>query len=231
MKNLTKFVTSPLKNLLLVVGPLVLSGLSNPCFAGMTWTARAVDSSMINALKSDDKLLETTLFGEPLPAFDERLKREGHIEFGPKDQELANQLKAWAAKRKADVGDTEVDLDKAWHGIHYLLTGSAQASDALASKVIMGGEDIGPDRGYGPAQLLKPDEVKAVAALLEQTPPDILRKRFKPKEMTRADIYPSVIWERDGDEALEYVLTYYKQLVAFYKRAAERGQAVILVIS
>jgi hypothetical protein len=49
--------------------------------------------------------------------------------------------------------------------------------------------------------------------------------------MTRADIYPSVIWERDGEEALEYVLDYYKKLVAFYKRAAERGQAVILSIS
>jgi len=40
-----------------------------------------------------------------------------------------------------------------------------------------------------------------------------------------------VIWERDGDEALQYVLAYYEKLVAFYKRAAERGQAVIFAIS
>jgi len=33
----------------------------------------------------------------------------------------------------------------------------------------MGGEDIGPNRGYGPAQLLKPDEVRAIAQLLEKT--------------------------------------------------------------
>ncbi len=51
------------------------------------------------------------------------------------------------------------------------------------------------------------------------------------KEMTRADVYPGVIWERDADEALEYVLDSYKKLVAFYKRAAERGQAIILAIS
>ncbi len=49
--------------------------------------------------------------------------------------------------------------------------------------------------------------------------------------MTRADVYPGVIWERDADEALEYVLDSYKKLVAFYKRAAERGQAIILAIS
>jgi hypothetical protein len=79
--------------------------------------------------------------------------------------------------------------------------------------------------------LLKPAEVKAIAQLLEETTPDMLRKPFKPKEMTRVDVYPGVIWERDGDETLSYVLDYYKKLVAFYKLAAERGQAVILAIS
>jgi len=50
------------------------------------------------------------------------------------------------------------------------------------------------------------------------------RERFKPEEMTRAGIYPSVIWERDEDEALKYLLDYYGKL------AAERGQAVIFAI-
>jgi hypothetical protein len=59
----------------------------------------------------------------------------------------------------------------------------------------------------------------------------MVAKRFKPKGMTRADVYAGVIWERDGDDALSYVLDYYTKLVAFYKLAAERGQAVILVIS
>jgi hypothetical protein len=56
------------------------------------------------------------------------------------------------------------------------------------------------------------------------------RERFKPEEMTRAGIYPRVIWERDEDEALKYLLDYYGKLVAFYKLAAERGQAVIFAI-
>jgi hypothetical protein len=142
-----------------------------------------------------------------------------------------NELNAWAEQRKAEVGDTEVDLDKAWHGISYLLTGSAEPNGTLASKVIWGGEDIGPNQGYGPAQLLSPEDVKAIAHLLEQTAPEMLRGRFRQKEMTRAGVYPSVIWERDGEEALGYVLDYYKKLVAFYKRAAERGQAVIFAIS
>jgi hypothetical protein len=210
----------------------LLLGLTTPSFAGMVWTARAIDPSLISAIKSDNQLLRETLFGEQPKAFTEKLKREGHVEFTSKEnQELMNELRAWAEQRKAEVGDTEVDLDKAWHGIHYLLTGSAEPNGTLASKVIFGGEDIGPDQGYGPAQLVKADQVKAIAQLLEQTTPHMLRERFKPKEMRRMDIYPSVIWERDGGEALDYVLDAYKKLVAFYKRAAERGQAVISAIS
>ena len=49
--------------------------------------------------------------------------------------------------------------------------------------------------------------------------------------MTRAGVYPDVIWERDGEEALKYVLDYYAKLVAFYKLAAQREQAVIFAIS
>jgi hypothetical protein len=79
--------------------------------------------------------------------------------------------------------------------------------------------------------LLKAVEVKAIAKLLEETTPEMLKARYKPKEMTRANVYPGVIWERDGDEALQYLLEYYAKLVAFYKRAAQQGQAVILVIS
>jgi hypothetical protein len=213
---------------LVVAGFALLMGAPNLASAGMTWTARAIDPSLISAMKTDRRLLEDTLFGEAPKAFGEKPK-EGKVDFGA-DRQLSSELEAWAAQRKAD--DTQVDLDKAWHGIHYLLTGSVDANGTLASKVIMGGESIGPDDiGYGPAQLLKPDEVKAIAQLLEQTTPDMLRKRFKPKEMTRLDVYPGVIWERDGDEALKWVLESYQNLVAFYRRAAYRGQAVIIAIS
>jgi len=229
MNRSERSFTSRFKYFLMGIGLLSLLGFSCPSLAGMTWSARAIDPLLIGAIKSDSKLLDQTLFGDQPEVFTEKLKKEGRVDLS--DKKTRDELTAWAAKRKAEVGDTEVDLDKAWHGIHYLLTGSVESNGTLASKVIMGGEDIGPDRGYGPAQLLKPAEVKAIAQLLEATTPDMLRKRFKPKEMTRVDVYPGVIWDRDGDEALSYVLDYYKKLVAFYKLAAERGQAVILAIS
>lgn len=123
-----------------------------------------------------------------------------------------------------------VYLDKAWHGIHYLLTESAESNNTLASKVIMGGESIGPDFGYGPAQLLTPDEVKEVAKLLKTQTAEALSKRYDPSKLRQAGIYPEVIWEREKDGALKYLLDYYSRLVAFYEMAAEKGYAVILSI-
>jgi hypothetical protein len=213
---------SSFAHLLIGICLLPILGLSSPCLAGMRWSARAIDPSLIDALRSDSKLLDATLFGEMPEALTEKLEKSGVVEIEKPTMEDM-------AKRRAEVGDTEVDLDKAWHGIHYLLTGSAVPDESLASKVIWGGADIGPNLGYGPARLLKPDEVKAIAQLLAATTPDNLRKRYKPKEMTNA-VYPDV-WEREGEDALKWVVDNYIKLVAFYKRAAERGQAVILAIS
>lgn len=121
-------------------------------------------------------------------------------------------------------------LDKAWHGIHFLLTGSNSPNKSLESLVIFGGEPVGTDQGYGPAQLLSPAEVQNIAKLLENYPPEVLASRYNPKAMETAQIYPSIIWIREGQEALKYVLQFYSQLVSFYKAAAERGDAVLLVV-
>src|ERR1700733_11055773 len=109
----------------------------------MTWSARAKDPATVSALKKDDRLLEQTLYGEPAPLLAEKLETGAPVNLS--DKQIRDELNAWATKRKAEVGDTEVDLDKALHGIHYLLTGRADSSNTVASKVIMGGQDMGPD--------------------------------------------------------------------------------------
>src|SRR5208283_579544 len=44
----------------------------------------------------------------------------------------------------------DLSIDKAWHGVHYLLCGRAVPGSDLASQVVMGGTDVGDDLGYGP---------------------------------------------------------------------------------
>ncbi len=120
------------------------------------------------------------------------------------------------------------DVDKAWHGLHYLLTGTAYEGETPLRWAIMGDQDLGADLGMGGSSFLTPGQVREVAAALGELTDAELRARFKPAEMAALDIYPDIIWERDGEDALDYVMENFAPLVRFYAEAAARGDAVIL---
>jgi hypothetical protein len=122
-------------------------------------------------------------------------------------------------------------LDKAWHGLHYLLTGKAEGGPEPESLAVFGGLEFGPEVGYGPARYLTAEQVSRVAQTLATLTPETLAARFNPKDMENKDIYPDAIWVRDGQEALDYVLEGHQQLQVFYRDAAARGDAVIQWLS
>ncbi|WP_426341670.1 YfbM family protein [Pseudoduganella sp. S-14] len=134
-----------------------------------------------------------------------------------------------------DDGDSEpensIDLDKAWHGIHYLLTGEAEGGPEPLSLAVIGGEEFGPDIGYGPSRFLVSAQVQAIAEALKPLGREELAARFDPQDMERKDIYPDVIWTRDGDEALDYVLENYDVLRDHYLKAAARGDAMVQLLA
>lgn len=143
------------------------------------------------------------------------------------DQQLRTIVEDDSAAEKILFGDgPELDLDKAWHAIHFLLTGSAWEVGAGAGAAILGGEPIGGDIGHGPVRLLLPEEVKAIVPGLVDT--DELRRRFDPMELTEAGVYPNVWDESDFDH---YVGPNYASLRDFYRRAAENDQAVVLGVA
>ena len=121
-----------------------------------------------------------------------------------------------------DAGEA-VDIEKAWHGLHFLLTGSVAAGTGPLANVVFGREPIGDDLGYGPAMVTDADAVQAVASALAAVTDDRLRARFDPDAMD--EIYPN-IWD-EGDEALDYLLDHLQALRAFYRDAAASGHAVI----
>ena len=129
-----------------------------------------------------------------------------------------------------DGGPDELDLDKAWHGLHYLLNGTTYEVRGDAGPAIVGGDPIGPDLGMGPARLLMPDAVRAVAAGLDAVDDATLRARFDPAAMSEAEIYPH-IWDDGDDEFDSYLLPNFAALCTFYRDAAARGEAVLLAIT
>jgi hypothetical protein len=145
-------------------------------------------------------------------------------------QQLTSNVDALTKVLFETKGEQSVSLDKAWHGIHFLLTGSAWKMNGGASLAILGGKPVGEDLGYGPARVLTPAQVKAIAAALEKETPESLSSRYDLQAMEKEQIYPS-IWQREGKEGLRYLLDSYKSLLAFYKRAADNGQAIIIAIT
>ena len=129
----------------------------------------------------------------------------------------------------AEMPEPELDLDKSWHGIHYLLTGTAWQIGEGAGAAILGGVEVGQNGGYGGPRLLDRDAVRTVATALDALDAKVLRVRYDTDAMTAAEIYPD-IWT-NSTEALDYLMSHYTELRRFYRGAAAEGQAVLLAIT
>jgi hypothetical protein len=126
----------------------------------------------------------------------------------------------------ADAGGEEgLTLEKSWHSLHYLLTGTAGETDSVLGKAILGGTEIGPDVGFGPARYLEPSEVKKVAKSLKMVSKKDLISRFDLETMKAAKVYAC----RDEGE-LQRAQEYFTQVCNYYKEAAARGDAMLLYL-
>jgi hypothetical protein len=125
-----------------------------------------------------------------------------------------------------------LELDKAWHGVHFLLTGSATEATDGVGQAILGGVEIGPDMGYGPARYLTPDQVSAVAYELGVLKSEDLRARFDGVAMQAANVYPGIWDEDDPDEPLvDWLVETFDEVRRFYEAAAARRSAVLLYMT
>jgi hypothetical protein len=122
-----------------------------------------------------------------------------------------------------------IDVDKAWHGIHYLLSSSVWEGEGPLADVVLRGTEIGGDVGYGPARYLTPQQVQAVAEALADLPTDYLERRYNREELARAEIYPE-IWD-EGEGALEYLQHWYESLRKYYLDAASKRNAMLKFIN
>lgn len=126
-----------------------------------------------------------------------------------------------------------LDLHKAWHGIHFLLTGRASGGEPpLAHAVLPAeGQTLGHDQGHGLPGYLLPEQVKAVATALGSLDRATLERRYDPREMTALDIYPSTIWSRSDEDNFDWLMQFFQPLPGHYADAAERDRAMIVWIA
>jgi hypothetical protein len=150
-------------------------------------------------------------------------------------ESLVDEMRRDAATREEWLGDpSELDthqLDKLWHGLHYLMTGSDQPTNAPVGHAIFGGAALSEDdMGFGPATYLTPAEVAVAAVAMKQLDAKDLRARFDPADMSARGVYPD-IWVREGEAALDDLLAAYEKLRSYYARAADKGLAMLMWIA
>jgi hypothetical protein len=127
-----------------------------------------------------------------------------------------------------------VDIDKAWDGLVFLLTGeglSAGGYEHPLARVLFSGQLINAeqDLGYGPAHFLRPEEVAELQPQLAALTVADLKQRFEPAKMTALDIYPD-IWS-EGEVAFDYVADGFVTVQQHYAEAAQRGEGMITFLS
>lgn len=126
------------------------------------------------------------------------------------------------------LGQSEIDLEKAWHGIHYLLTGASSGGEKPYCYLMDGGSPVGDiDVGYGPAMLLSKDQVKEFNDALSKLTEEKLKERFDPEAMGKEGVYPG-IWD-EGDEAFDWLFEVIdSELKPFLSTASKNGNPVLL---
>jgi hypothetical protein len=127
-----------------------------------------------------------------------------------------------------DVGEV-VEIDKAWHGVHFVLTGTVEPDGSVLGEAVLGGEDVGEDLGYGAARVVAPDDVAQIAAALATFDDDALATRFDAAVMAEQGIYPDV-WDEDG-ETIEWIADAVDTLRKAYAEAAAKGHGMLAWLS
>lgn len=127
-----------------------------------------------------------------------------------------------------------VDADKAWHILHFLLTGTAWAGEAPLNFIVCGGEEIGDEEvGYGPARALLPPDVAALDAALEALPAAALAARYDPAQMAALKIYGASRNPQDVSSGVgvQWATATYEEVRALVREGAKTGRGLLVWVS
>jgi hypothetical protein len=121
-----------------------------------------------------------------------------------------------------------VSLEKAWHGLHYLLSGEVWEGTTPLGFLLGGGEAVDDDEESG-VRWFSPEETAEINKALKAVTDDALWSRFDAEEMENQQIYPG-IWDEDESDLKEEYLTYFHELKKVVASAAKAGQGLIVSI-
>ena len=122
------------------------------------------------------------------------------------------------------------DVDKAWQGIHFLLTDSDWEGDGPLAFILHGGREISEDLGYGFPHGFVSSEVRVINEALSAVEASALYERADLSKFTEHEIYPEIWTKEPKEQCIGYVTDYFKELKKFVANSALSGRALIAYI-
>jgi hypothetical protein len=125
-----------------------------------------------------------------------------------------------------------IDIDKAWHAIHFTLNGSEWEGQLPLFYTVLGGAPIGEeDIGYGPARGLYHQEVCETSEALQEIDEKRFREMFNLKALSENNIYPE-IWNEGEEELLKtYIIPNYLEIRDTFHKACKENKCLILFLN
>jgi len=132
-----------------------------------------------------------------------------------------------------------IDLDKAWEPLHFLLTGTALEGEEPACYLARGGEEVVEELDeeesvYSSIRVLTPEQVAAFDRHLSSVSIDELRRRFDVNRMVELRIYSK---RRGGntpandDRTLDQLIEVFENLRTFVRETAASGAGAIAYLT
>jgi Domain of unknown function (DUF1877) len=123
----------------------------------------------------------------------------------------------------------QIDLEKSWHSLHFMLTGTLKPDGTALGDALMGGEEVGRERcfGYDRPRLIDFDRVQEINRALSGLDFEQLYSAVDLQSPLLAKVYLGQNLEDDK----EYLAHYFELLVALYRTAAESKSAIVAYLT
>lgn len=175
----------------------------------------------IAAILATPKRIEKYLYGEE---FSEDQPKRGLLKLFTK---TTKESDSWEPEFEGE----EIDVDKAWHGIHFLLCGKPWEGAEPLNFVVCGGKEVGDvDVGYGPARAFNSAQVKNINTALQSLSDEKIKGKCDPAQFKENEIYPE-IWDETDEECFGYILSYLDDLKTFISKASGSDKGLIAYIN
>jgi hypothetical protein len=123
-------------------------------------------------------------------------------------------------------------LDKAWHGLHYLYTGTSWGGQEPLCYIAVGGRELEWDESFFevPPRALVPEQVQSWSEVVDRMDDAKLRAAFSPQDMVAKEIYPG-LWHRNPkeDDTLGWLIRHAAPLREFLRATAARGYGLLVM--